>query len=169
MHGEGQSFSSLLNRAPEEEEKEQAIQLIAPILSEALVPELQALFKKKKIKKKDGSSEEEFTVTLKRMKALQNHEGLDKSEKAFLKENQLKYHMMQYKPGEGDEDDEIRSIDSLSDRENPFPSLPPRSLKGSSNILSVSPDPSERDVFMKIIKKVASSNTVQNYGEADVG
>lgn len=50
------------------------------------------------------------------MPKLIKNKNLSNQDKNYLKENQLKYHMMQFVPAEeDDEDDEVKSIDTLSD------------------------------------------------------
>ena len=78
-----------------------------------VLPQFEALLRRKKIKHKDGNSKEEYMVDNKRMKALQKRGKLNDQELQYLKENQLKYHMLEYIPGEEDQDDDAKSIDSI--------------------------------------------------------
>lgn len=50
------------------------------------------------------------------MPKLIKNKNLSNQDKSYLKDNQLKYQMMQFIPAEEeDEEDEVKSIDTLSD------------------------------------------------------
>ena len=115
MHVSVDSKKPLQSKDNHQSEKIKASQNALEAL-QAVLPGYANLLRKKKIRRKGGSELEEYVPHRKQMEKLQHNRVLSDKDKQMLKESQLRYEVIEYKPKEeSDGESDAESVDSLDE------------------------------------------------------